>query len=464
MITNYSQEELQELELIRQAYIKEKGNSKTPEEEGELFLKFCIDIDRLNEQIERKHFSEYGNNTDKIYEAAINNLDELIKKCYENIVFSMLPEDIEKLNLGKYDNGKILVYQELLANEVKDELKLFIQALSSNEDLLQNLLTEIANKINNSDLTIPRENTNINDIDNLIKESIKKGKLKKSIYPLDKVNSNFFNNPIDEKKLIENTFKLGYNTSNKLKTKNNNSEIDKIPDIIIAVDFAAIDKNINIEIKKQLTPYDKRVYVAISSLHADGRDYMTLTQIHAAMGHKSRPNSNNIEKILKSIDKMSFTSIRISNKSECDNFPGTIPYTYEGYLLPLEKIYEGYKPYPDATLYHLFKEPPLYTISKNRNQCTTIKQAVLETPLPKTDNNIAIEDYLVKEISHMKNNPKFSKKMLYETIFKNIGISDRHQKLRTKNTINTCLEYYKSKEVGFIRDFSIAENGITIKL
>ena len=110
---------------------------------------------------------------------------------------------------------------------------------------------------------------------------------------------------------------------------------------------------------------------------------------------------------------------------------------------------------------HIFREPPLISFAKQRNQLTTVEIKLLQSPVSKTDSNLLIDDYLLTRISRMKNGrSKSSNKILYQTVFDNCNIGTSKQKSRAKGTIKRYLEHYKS--CGLFKKYEETEAGITI--
>ena len=56
-------------------------------------------------------------------------------------------------------------------------------------------------------------------------------------------------------------------------------------------------------------------------------------------------------------------------------------------------------------------------------------------------------------ISHMKNNPKLSRKIKYTTVYDACGIKDKKQRERTPEKITRYLQHYKSEAANWIKDF-----------
>lgn len=269
-------------------------------------------------------------------------------------------------------------------------------------------------------------------------------------YPLDKINANIWTLLKD----AEENGQLAFAAEKRGSTKT--------ADIIYSINFEELEAETGVKITKQLTAFDKRCYIAASALYNGGFEVVTVAQIYAAMGNSGRPNANDIKKINDSLTKMRAAHIYISNESEHALYPKYKKFVYDASLLPMERISAIVNGQTVDSAIHLFREPPLVTFAKERKQVTTISRHLLESPLSKTDANLQIDDYLLERISHIKKSKgKISNKLLYSTIYEKAGINTKMQRSRAKEKISKYLEHYKS--CGFIKDFSEAADGVTIK-
>lgn len=270
--------------------------------------------------------------------------------------------------------------------------------------------------------------------------------LQEIIYPVGKVNNAFWT-------LFEEAQKNGQVT---IATEKRGSI--KPADVIYSINFEELQ---GLSITKNLTAFDKRVYIAAGALFNCGNEIMTVSQIYAAMGNTGRPSSKDAEKINAAITKMSLAHIFISNLQEHTVYKNRPKFEYDASLLPMERI-SGYinNVYADSAI-HLFREPPLITFARDRKQVTTIPKKLLESPVSKTEANLKLDDYLIDRISQIKRpKSKLSNKILFKTIYENCGITQAKQRQRTPDKIKKYMEYYK--ECGFIKGFSMEKDGVKI--
>ena len=230
--------------------------------------------------------------------------------------------------------------------------------------------------------------------------------------------------------------------------------------ILYSINFDNLGDEITIS--KRLLPFDKRVYIAVSALFNAGNNVISLTQIHYAMGNTSRPKAGQLQRINEAIKKMNGAAITVDNSQEIAANYKYMQFKYEGSLLPLERIEASVNGQLTDAAIHIFREPPVITFAKKRNQITTIPVKLLQSPMNKTDANLQLEDYLLERISRearSKGNGKTAR-LLYKTIFDHAGISTAKQKQRAPEKIEKYLQYYT--KTNFIKGYSMEADGITI--
>lgn len=233
----------------------------------------------------------------------------------------------------------------------------------------------------------------------------------------------------------------------------------KLP-VMYSIDFSALDDLEDVSITKSLEPYDKRVYIAAAAYFASGLDRVSYQQIYSAMGYKGRAGKSDLDKIHESITKMGAARISVDNKAESSRY-NKVKFTYDGALLPMERITGRVNGQIADSIVHMFREPPLMTFARERGQLTTVNVRLLNSPLSKTNANIQLEDYLIDRIAHMRNGFP-NHKMKFETIYERAGITTKKQKQRALPKIKKLLDYYR--KVGFIKGYRLEENGVLVLL
>lgn len=260
--------------------------------------------------------------------------------------------------------------------------------------------------------------------------------------PFDKINATVWN------LLTKNA--NGQISMQELKVEKSGSNIPVT--VFYSIDFDGITTDLNI--KKKLTPFDKRVYLAISALFNAGNQIATITQIHYAMGNTANPNDSNTKNIRESIWKMMGAQIYIDNRQQTkfQEYP-ELQDEYKGALLPAEWGRRRIKGLGSVEVIKIHREPPVVSIAKQKRQYTTI--AIENLRIPKfsmTEDNISLCDYLIECVT-MKNRPKT---ILLETIYKHTGINTPVKRTRAVPKLQKILDHFKS--CNLIKNYNIDKN------
>lgn len=369
-------------------------------------------------------FSPANSNYWKIIQLKISYIIEEINKTKEflNILNELRPYVESELKKEKYSGQSIT------------------DLLNSDDENSNNLLRELLNSI---DLSYQS---------NYIPKSILK-RAQIIEYPLDKINNKIW-------KLLEknNNQVIKFAMENKTDKKRG-----KQVDCIYTINFDDLDDDITIT--KKLMPFDKRVYIAVSALFNAGNSIITLTQIHYAIGCIGKPGTKNIKRINESISKMMGAKIYVNNSNESKVYKYK-KFIYDGALLPAERISSIVNGQLSNSSIHLFREPPIVSFAKQRNQITTVSIEMLQSPISKTDNNLLIEDYLIERIAKAKNNNK-SHRILFKTFYEHINLpgnsldQKKHTKQRLPKKVIIYLDYYV--KCRYIKSYNIDHNGINIR-
>lgn len=264
-------------------------------------------------------------------------------------------------------------------------------------------------------------------------------------YPLDKINSNIWS----LLEAIEPSGQLAFATEKRGTARE--------ATILYSINFDQIEPEVSIT--KKLTPFDKRCYISVAALYNNGNPIISAAQIYAVMGNKGRPSAKDVQKINSSLTKMAAARVYINNEQEITVNKKYNRFVYDAPLLPFERVTAIINNQPCESAIHLFREPPLVTFAKDRKQITTIPRKLLECPISKTDANLRIDDYLIERIAHIKNG-RVKNRLLFATIYKQCGITEKKQRQRAPEKIRRYLDHYK--KCGFIKDYSEEIDGVTI--
>ena len=226
--------------------------------------------------------------------------------------------------------------------------------------------------------------------------------------------------------------------------------------VTYCIDFSELEGSIT----KKLEPYDKRVCIAVAALYNMGYEVMTLQQIYNAMGNRGKIGSTDKKKLNDSITKLGTAILHLDNRLEADVY-NRYEFIYDGAVIIMERVQALVNGQIAESAIHVFREPAPISFAKERKQFTTIEVRLFDSPISKTSTNIQLEDYLIERISKIKRSSgKTSNKILFDTIYKQAGITEKKQKQRAPKKIEKLLEHYKN--CSFIKGYSIESDGIKI--
>lgn len=261
------------------------------------------------------------------------------------------------------------------------------------------------------------------------------------IFPLDKLNNNIW-------RLPEKVIKADFHVEKKGSTRE-----------ALVLYTICFDDLKDISVSKALTPYDKRVCIAVGALLNAENEVMTLRQIYRAMGNSGAAGKTDLERIESSLIKMRGARITIDNGDEATKLKSRSSFIYEGSVLPYESVKVKINGKTIETAIKPLREPPLLSFAKARKQVIKLQLKAYESPLSKTEQTILLEDYIIDRIAKISSG-KGQPKILYNTVFEKLEITDKKQKQRAKAKAKALLEYYKNIEL--IKDFNETDDGINI--
>ncbi len=280
---------------------------------------------------------------------------------------------------------------------------------------------------------------------------IKGGTPEKIDYPTDRINNGVWTKLDNAEKDSGEKIRFGINN-----TKKTDGAF-----ILYGINFDELEKQGNITISRNLTPFDKRVYIAVSAIYNQTGNIMSAGQIYAAMGNDGKPAASHIQKIQNSLTKMGAARIYMKSSEEVGEDMEAMNIVYKGPLLPFEQISVYINGGLSDSAIHVFREPPLMSFAKERHQVTTISRRLLSGPLNQSESNLTLEDYLIGRIATMKRN-SIKRKLLYTEIYESCGIETKKQRERALDKITRLLTYYRT--CGWIRGYRSEKNGIVILL
>lgn len=265
--------------------------------------------------------------------------------------------------------------------------------------------------------------------------------------PVDKTNSRIWNTPVPPGGFVIETL-----SSKDRKAKRNDAHVE------FNINF---DELSNCQITKALTPYDKRVYIACDALWGAGNEVVSASQVYRMMGNAGTPSTAQLKKINTSLSKMRSAIISVNNEAETIAGYRYPPFVYDGSLLPFERVSGCFRNNKAESALHFLRRPPMADFAEQRGQVTKITRALLESPINKTEKNLAIEDYLLERIARMKHE-RGQRTILIDTLCDKCHITSKKDKQRLPEKLEKYLEHYKACD--FIKGFSMTREKIQIKL
>ena len=399
-------------------------------------------IAKMLEDISNLMAEQYSNQMQQIFEIHSTNIQETLN------VLDKFKKELQECeayieSLKPYIETELLQFQKL-----HPEMNLTLQGVLDCMDITGNVINAQAQK----EIAMLVEKAKEKQEADADKEKISVTAKKPEAVPflLDKVSQNIF------KHLEAGTYSMNVEKSGSNDSLNT----------IFTLDFEELENNKALTFRP-LTPFDKRVYVAIGALWHAGNEYMTIQQIHRAMGGKGSPSMNQINAIDEAISKLMKTTIKIDNQEESEsyNYPH---FVYDSSLLPAEKIQElSINNRIAKHAIHLFREPPLLTFARKRKQITTYTLEQFTLPFARaTEDNLLLDDYFRNRIARMKRDKEkkkpYNNKMLYTTIYEKCGINTRKKRYDATKKFRKLLDHYQ--KTGIITGYQEQQDGIIIIL
>lgn len=286
-------------------------------------------------------------------------------------------------------------------------------------------------------------------------------------FPVDKLNAEIFK--LTEKDTAERVvLAMEAKRTRKGELKRNAKPLD----LFYSIDFGEMEEA-GVKISKRLTLYDKWVCLAVGALKNAGNDIFSLTDIfHAMGGTTANPSDNQLQKINESLTKMGRAWITVDDRQENEAYKYNIDECrsdnsgwhnglYDGPFIMFDRIsVKGIAGRTIDKAIHVYREPAVLTFARLKKQLTTIPVKLLQSPANKTEENLSIEDYLLRRIAKAKNIPGATKeKILLNTLYEKARIPKGKQRQRAPGKIKKYLTFYK--EQGYITDFEIDATSAT---
>ena len=263
----------------------------------------------------------------------------------------------------------------------------------------------------------------------------------KTLYPMDKMNSVTYGRSVED---YEKTLEI--NVASK--------KSDKAINVTYSVNFEALDASVS----RSLSHFDKQVCIAAAAHYAAGNNVVSLSQIYTAMGGTRRPSPGQIARIGASVDKLAKTEITIDNTEEAIAYKGRKKVVDKEMIIACKRRDAYINGHLTLGAIFMYDLPAPIRFARDRGQIITLNLKVLQSPMNKTEENLILQDYLIRRISR-KGDPR---RILMSTLLSKLGVQgSRQKKWRAQEKVKALLEYYK--EIGFIADFKLESEAICIE-
>lgn len=228
------------------------------------------------------------------------------------------------------------------------------------------------------------------------------------------------------------------------------------------------NENISITGQHEFTAYDRAIHNAVCSLYAAGNDIVTPAMVYRAvngMSEQEKVSPQAMEAVRNSLNKSRFMRLKVNYTEEAkarniDIAKAEIDSNLlEARVITIEA--GGHK----VDAYRIHEMPVLYEYAQQTKQIISVPLKLLSTKgaTRNTEEIIPIKEYLIRRIEIMKNDKSMSNKILYETIFDEVGIEHPNKKksFDIRTGIKAILNLWRSKK--YIKDFREYKSGNIIK-
>lgn len=239
------------------------------------------------------------------------------------------------------------------------------------------------------------------------------------------------------------------------------SEITKIPVATrVSLSFDRDETGI-VSCSRALTNFDREVIDAVSSL-APNTQIMTSATIYRLITGKddSTPvNQGQKKRVEESMMRCARCQVTIDITSELAAQPGFQGRSGEevrftGNAINYESI--EHQVGRGSTIYYKINAmPPFYRFAEKLGKVSIIPLRLLDSPVAKTDNIIAVQSYLLREIDTMKRDDSKDRQIdwtiIYQMATQEGKNQTRQENKRTRDTVHKILDYWVAE--GFILEY-----------
>ena len=232
---------------------------------------------------------------------------------------------------------------------------------------------------------------------------------------------------------------------------------------MVSINFdEAQTHGLSIKGRKELTPYDRVIHDAITTLYIDGENEIVTTNmiyqtITGNTGHATGVTAKASQAISESVTKLMYSRLILDASAEEDAFFNGVHLSKDSPLLPAERLTASINGQIQEAI-HILKAPPLYEYANLTKRIGRVDMKLLNTPINKNEEIIMLQDYLMRRVLSIKNpNNKLSPSIVYDTVYKQLEIEAptqgalRKKKATIRKYIKKILDYWKDED--FIKGY-----------
>lgn len=246
----------------------------------------------------------------------------------------------------------------------------------------------------------------------------------------------------------------------------------------IATYISLLYEGTETKLSKKMTGYDNAVYNAVSTQfyywkkeHPGEALYITPQELWRTMNGKdgfASPSAKQVEKTIKSIDKMRFTRFTMDIKAELEagyislDDERLVKGEFETYLLKADKVVFETEKGRKVEGYRITDEPILYTYNQAKKHILWVDYDLLNTSDKKNigDDTVVYTNYLLQRIQNYIGGQLASNRILFESIYQATGIEAPESRIKLANCSSED-NYRASIRKAFKRDRDTIEAILT---
>lgn len=229
----------------------------------------------------------------------------------------------------------------------------------------------------------------------------------------------------------------------------NNYKTKETAEVLLRILPTEVTSSEYIKIENPLDEYDREIVNALHTIWESGAKRFTPQNVYESMTGSKTPVKKKLDEISSRVMKLDSTKVDIylsdlfKKVYPTHKVPEKNQVILESRIINVDRIrwVDEYNKQTVQEGFVFLKEPTLTTVCKMCNyQITTVPSKMLSSPSRKisnTDTSVVLTNYLAQRIYTMKNEPKISRDILFDTIFKD---NNMLEKSRTEiNRIRTVI-------------------------